>query len=173
MRSGIHETPHALCQKLTVEVDQQADTLAARSKVREHLRLKQGLHPLNAFDLHQYLARNHQVDPVIANPLFPIVDRDVNLALECQAGTPKLDAQRSFVRFLQKTWTNSLVHPNRGANDLLREGVELRGHTGGQSKKWSATTRPRLYKQLSRKRAEPLPGRTLDKQLALPCRLTG
>jgi hypothetical protein len=104
-----------------VEINQQADSDAAQSQVRQKLRLMNWMDCFDAlhFDDNQIL--DDQVDPVAQFDFFSVENhRQPDLAGDCKSAFPKFMSKTSLVGALQQSGTKYGVNVHSRRHDCAR-----------------------------------------------------
>ena len=106
-------------QQAGVEVDEQADLHFCNPQIGKKLRFKDGVKPLNALQLQDYRLFNNEIEPMLANDITPIHDRNGHLPLERYPGKIQLNSQGRLIDGFEKPGSKLAMHLNRTTDNLL------------------------------------------------------
>lgn len=106
-------------QQTGVEVDEQADLHFCHPQIGQKLRFKDRVKPFNAFQLQNYRLFNNEIEPMLANDITPVHDRNSHLALESYPGKTQINSQGRLIDGFEKPGSKMAMHLNRATDNLL------------------------------------------------------
>ena len=103
-----------------IEIDQETDSLAAQSQIREQLRLVNGQDRFDGLDFNDHCVFNEDVDPITEVDRDAIVFKGARLfGFVRESMASQLVTQADAIRPLQQPWPESGMHLIRGAQNAV------------------------------------------------------
>ena len=113
-------------QQTGVEVDKQADLHFRHPQLGKKLRFEDRVKPLNTLQFQNYRLFHNQIEPMLANDITPVGDRNSHLALESYPGKIHLNSQGRLIDGFEKPGSKLAMDLNRATDNLLGQFIVFR-----------------------------------------------